>query len=155
MSLAEDERILKKILKSIINSTAGIKYVILVDDSGITLLSESKFKLDDDAPVKKMGAIGGAVLRGGEEQGHILGYGDIKLQITEYDKGMLFSHKIGGNGVMCIATERNVNIGFLKAVIKKWVPKLKSVLDRYLSTDQDAIKEELKGLLNSTDTIPS
>ncbi|TFF97269.1 MAG: roadblock/LC7 domain-containing protein [Promethearchaeota archaeon] len=154
MSFNEDERVLKKILKVIINSTAGVKYVILVDDSGITLLSESKFKLDDDAPVKKMGAIGGAVLRGGEEQGHILGYGNIRLQITEYDKGMLFSHKIG-KGVICIATERNVNIGFLKAVIKKYVPKLRAVLDRYLTSDQDAIKEELKGLLNSSDIITS
>ncbi len=153
MSFTKDEQILKKILRSIINSTAGIKYVILVDDSGITLLSQSKFKQSDDAPVKKMGAIGGAVLRGGEEQGHILGYGDIRLQITEYDKGMLFSHKIG-KGVMCIATETNINLGFLRAVIKKWVPKLKQIMDRYLSTDQEGLKEQLKGLFNS-DTITS
>ena len=153
MSYANDERILKKILNSIINSTAGIKYAIIIDDSGISILSQSKFRINkDEASVEKIGAIGGAVLMAGEEQGQILGYGNIHLQITEYDKGMLFSMKVG-KGTLCIATDLNVNIGLIRAIIKKWAPKLKDILTRYLEPDQEAIKDELKGLFNSSDTI--
>ncbi|MBY8982543.1 MAG: hypothetical protein KGD57_06325, partial [Candidatus Lokiarchaeota archaeon] len=64
----EDEIILKKILQAIINSTAGVKYTIIIDESGITLLSQSKFRLsDDNTSVEKIGAIGGAVFMAGEE----------------------------------------------------------------------------------------
>jgi len=152
MDYSEDEQMLKKILKSIINSTAGLKYAIIIDDTGITIMSQSKFKLaDDEISVEKIGAIGGAVFMAGEEQGQILDYGEIDLQITEYGKGMLFSMKVG-KGVLCLASDKNVNIGFVRAVMKKWAPKLGKILDRYLESDQDAINEELKELFNS-DTI--
>lgn len=152
MDYSEDERMLKKILKAIINSTAGLKYAIIIDDTGITIMSQSKFKLaDDEISVEKIGAIGGAVFMAGEEQGQILDYGEIDLQITEYGKGMLFSMKVG-KGVLCLASDKNVNIGFVRAVMKKWAPKLGKILDRYLESDQDAINEELKELFNS-DTI--
>ncbi|TXT67093.1 MAG: Regulator protein [Promethearchaeota archaeon] len=152
MSFTNDEQMLKKILNSIMNSAAGIKYAIIIDDSGISLLSVSKFRINkNDASVEKIGAIGGAVLMAGEEQGQILGYGKIHLQITEYDKGMLFSMKVG-SGTLCIATDLNVNIGLIRALIKKWAPKLTEILNRYLEPDQEAIKEELKGLFSS-DTL--
>ncbi|TXT61160.1 MAG: Regulator protein [Promethearchaeota archaeon] len=152
MNYSEDERMLKKILNAIINSTAGLRYAIIIDDTGITIMSQSKFKLaDDEISVEKIGAIGGAVFMAGEEQGQILNYGKIDLQITEYGKGMLFSMKVG-KGVLCLASDKNVNIGFVRAVMKKWAPKLGKILDRYLESDQDAINEELKELFNS-DTI--
>ncbi len=145
----EDEVVLKKILKSIIDSTAGVKYTIIIDETGITLLSQSKFKLsDDNTSVEKIGAIGGAVFMAGEEQGVILGYGNIDLQITEYNKGMIFSMKIG-RGVLCIATEKNVNIGFIRAVMKKWAPKLEKVLESYLDVSENVVNKELKELFNS------
>lgn len=152
MNYSEDERMLKKILNAIINSTAGLRYAIIIDDTGITIMSQSKFNLaDDEISVEKIGAIGGAVFMAGEEQGQILDYGEIDLQITEYGKGMLFSMKIG-KGVLCLASDKNVNIGFVRAVMKKWAPKLAKILDRYLESDQSAINEELKELFNS-DTI--
>ena len=85
MSYSEDEIRLKKILTSIINSAPGLKYALLTDDTGITILSQSKFKFSDNEgiSVEKIGAIGGAVFVAGEEQGYILGYGSINLQITE------------------------------------------------------------------------
>ncbi|MBY9007602.1 MAG: hypothetical protein KGD63_12700 [Candidatus Lokiarchaeota archaeon] len=145
----EDEILLKKILKSIISSSAGVKYTILIDETGITLLSQSKFKLsDDNTSVEKIGAIGGAVFMAGEEQGVILGYGSIDLQITEYNKGMLFSKKIG-RGVLCIATEKNINIGYIRAVMKKWAPKLEKVLESYLDISENVVNKELKELFNS------
>ncbi|MFX1338395.1 MAG: roadblock/LC7 domain-containing protein [Promethearchaeota archaeon] len=154
MNYSQDEAILKKILTNIINSTAGLKHAIIIDDTGLTILSQSKFSFsaDQDISVEKIGAIGGAVFTAGEEQGLILGYGNIKTQITEYDKGLIFSVKTG-NGVLCLATDLNVQIGFVRALIKKWAPKIATVLERYLkSSDQEAISDELKELF-SPDTI--
>jgi len=154
LSYSKDEAILKKILTNIINSTAGLKHAIMIDDTGLTILSQSKFSFsgDQNISVEKIGAIGGAVFTAGEEQGLILGYGNIKTQITEYDNGLIFSVKTG-KGVLCLATDLNVQIGFVRALIKKWAPKIASVLERYLkSSDQEAISDELKELF-SPDTI--
>lgn len=149
MSYSEDEKLLNKILTAIINSTAGLKYVLIVDDTGITIMSRSKFALsDDEITVEKIGAIGGAVFTAGEEQGFLLGYGDIKLQITEYERGMIFSVKVS-KGTLCIATDVNVQIGLVRAVMKKWAPKVSTILNRYLKSDQDVINKELKELFNS------
>ena len=149
MSQSNDENLLNRILKEIINSTPGIKHAIIIDDTGITLLSQSKFAtLDEVSSVEKIGAIGGAVFIAGEEQGHVLEYGDIGIQITEYQKGVLFSQKIG-RGILCLATDTNVQIGYVKAILKKWSPKLNQILSRYLQTDQEGINKELKELFNT------
>lgn len=154
MSYSQDERLLKKILTNIISSTAGLKHAIIIDDTGLTILSQSKYSFsgEDDISVEKIGAIGGAVFSAGEEQGLILGYGEIQLQITEYTKGMIFSIKTG-KGILCLATDFNVQIGFIRALIKKWAPRIARLLERYLkSSDQETINEELKELF-SPDTI--
>ena len=153
MSYSQDERILKNLLKEIINSTPGLKYAIIIDDTGITIMSESKFilKNEDDISVEKIGAIGGAVFTAGEEQGYILGYGNIHLQITEYFKGMIFSLKVG-KGVLCIATDKNIQIGLVRALMKRYSQKISNVLDRYLQEEKGEMNKELKELFNS-DTI--
>lgn len=150
MSYSEDEHTLRKILTAIINSTPGLKYAIIVDETGITILSQSKFKFssDDGVSVEKIGAIGGAVFVAGEEQGYLLGYGNIDLQITEYLQGMIFSMKVG-KGVLCVATDKNVQIGLIRAVMKKWAPKITHVLNRYLQVDQAEISKEIKELFGS------
>jgi predicted regulator of Ras-like GTPase activity (Roadblock/LC7/MglB family) len=153
LSYSQDERILKNLLKEIINSTPGLKYAIIIDDTGITIMSESKFilKNEDDISVEKIGAIGGAVFTAGEEQGYILGYGNIHLQITEYFKGMIFSLKVG-KGVLCIATDKNIQIGLVRALMKRYSQKISNVLDRYLQEEKGEMNKELKELFNS-DTI--
>jgi predicted regulator of Ras-like GTPase activity (Roadblock/LC7/MglB family) len=154
LSYSQDEHILKKILNNIINSTAGLKHAIIIDDTGLTIISQSKYTIsgEDSLSVEKIGAIGGAVFTAGEEQGLILGYGDIKTQITEYDKGLIFSIKTG-KGILCLATDLNVQIGFIRALLKRWAPKIASVLSSYLkSSDQETISDELKELF-SPDSI--
>jgi len=153
LGYSNDERILKKILKEIINSTPGLKYAIIIDsNAGLTIMSESKFILksptQEDISVEKIGAIGGAVFTAGEEQGYILGYGNIHLQITEYFKGMIFSLKVG-KGILCIATDKNIQIGLVRALMKRYSQKISSVLDRYLKQDQGEINKELKELFSS------
>ena len=145
MSYSEDENILKRILSEIINSTAGLKNAIIIDDTGITVISTSKFIIDDDISVEKTGAIAGAVYTAGEEQGQILGFGGIGLQITEYDNGLIFSIKIG-QGVLCLTTDLKIQIGMVRSVLKKWASKIGQILDRYLKVDQDVINQELKEL---------
>jgi len=150
LSYSEDELALKKILNTIINSTPGLKYAIIIDDTGITILSQSKFTFseDENVSVEKIGAIGGAVFIAGEEQGHILGYGNINLQITEYFEGMIFSMKVG-KGVLCISTDKKVQIGFVIATMKKWAPKIGEILDRYLQIEQEKLSEEMQKLFRS------
>ena len=151
MSYSKDEVALRKILKTIITSTPGLKYAIIIDDTGITIMSESKFMFsnEEEISVEKIGAIGGAVFTAGEEQGHILGYGTTELQITEYDKGFIFSGKIG-KGVLCIVTaDKNVQIGYMRAIIKRFAPKISQILTRYLQTDQGEMNKELKDLFSS------
>lgn len=153
MSYSEDETKLKQILNTIINSTPGLKYAIITDDTGITIMNQSKFNFSDNdsTPVEKIGAIGGAVFIAGEEQGHILGYGNITLQITEYFEGMIFSMKVG-KGVLCISTDKRVQIGFIIAMMKKWAPKITTILNRYLKDDQGELSKEIKELFG-TDTV--
>lgn len=140
-------------MNDIINSTPGLKYAIIIDDTGITIISEAKFTFsnEEDISVEKIGAIGGAVFTAGEEQGHILGYGEIDLQITEYFKGMIFSVKVG-KGVLCIATDKNVQIGYVRALMKKYAPSISSILNQYLQEEKGEINKELKELFSS-DTI--
>ena len=154
MSSSRNEQMLKQILTTIINSTAGLKYAIIIDDTGLTIASQSKFTFteDDHVSVEKIGAIGGAVFTAGEEQGQILGYGEINLQITEYKKGLIFSIKLD-DGVLVLATDLKVQVGFIRALLKKWAPKITKILNKYLeSSDQKAMKDELKELF-STDSL--
>jgi len=145
LSYSEDENLLKRILSEIINSTAGLKNAIIIDDTGITVMSTSKFIIDDEISVEKTGAIAGAVYTAGEEQGQILGFGGIGLQITEYDNGLIFSIKIG-QGVLCLTTDIKIQIGMVRNVLKKWAPKIAQILNRYLRVDQDVINREIKEL---------
>ncbi len=149
---SEDERTLKLILEKIMNSTIGIRHVILMDSSGITLKSVSKFAVDGvEGTVERIGAIGGAVFQAGEEQGEILGFGKIKIQITEYDKGFLFGMKIGDSGIICVITDIDIQVGILKMILQKWALKIKEILKRYLYTDHKVISSELKSLFGSED----
>jgi predicted regulator of Ras-like GTPase activity (Roadblock/LC7/MglB family) len=150
LSYSEDELKLKKILTIIINSTPGLKFALITDDTGITILSQAKFKFSDQngISVEKIGAIGGAVFVAGEEQGHILGYGAIDLQITEYLEGMIFSMKVG-KGVLCIVSDKNAQIGFIRATMKKWAPQITIILNRYLQADQADLGKEVKELFRS------
>ena len=146
---SSETAMIKKILSEIINSTAGLKHVIIIDETGITIASQSKFNIaDEGVSVEKIGAIGGAVFSAGEEQGEILGFGPINLQITEYDKGLLLSVKIG-RGILCISADLNVQIGYVRALVKKYKATFSSLLEKYLKTDQEGVNKELKELFQS------
>ncbi|MFX1447777.1 MAG: hypothetical protein ACFFCG_06535 [Promethearchaeota archaeon] len=64
---------------------------------------------------------------------------------------MIFSLKVG-KGILCIATDKNIQIGLVRAIMKKYSQKISSVLDRYLQEEKGEMNKELKELFNS-DTI--
>jgi hypothetical protein len=70
------------------------------------------------------------------------------LQITEYFEGMIFSMKVG-KGVLCIATDKKVQIGFIIATMKKHAPHIATILDQYLHTEQGEMSKEMKELFRS------
>jgi hypothetical protein len=57
-----------------------------------------------------------------------------------------------GKGVLCISTDKKVQIGFIIAIMKKWASKITSVLNRYLQDDQDEMSKEIRELFRS-DTV--
>ena len=61
---------------------------------------------------------------------------------------MLYGIKTG-KGILCLATDTNVQMGFIRATLKKWAPKISKILTRYLQTDQEGINEELKELFKT------
>ena len=149
MNYSKDEFKLNRILNEIINSTKGLKYVIIIDDAGYTILSRSKltFPYEDGNLIEKIGAIGCANFIAGEEQGQILGYGDTNLQITEYDEGMIFTTKVG-KGILCLTTDNHIYIDYIRELIKKWAPQITVILQNYLMPKKSEMKKSLKELLN-------
>jgi len=62
---------------------------------------------------------------------------------------MIFSLKVG-KGILTVATDKNIQIGLVKAIMIKYSQKIAQVLNRYLQLDdQGEIKKELKELFNS------
>ncbi|MHA1897338.1 MAG: hypothetical protein ACTSU2_08095, partial [Promethearchaeota archaeon] len=70
-----DELIIEKILNRILMGAAGIREVILMDRTGITITYVSKLNTNKKINIDKIGAIGGAVFQAVEEQGECLEYG--------------------------------------------------------------------------------
>ena len=61
---------------------------------------------------------------------------------------MIFSAKVG-NGVLCIATDNKVQIGFVRALLNRYAVKIGHILSNYLKQDQEGINNELKALFGT------
>jgi len=62
---------------------------------------------------------------------------------------MIFSLKVG-KGILCVATDKNIQIGLVRAIMNKYSQKIASVLKSYLQQeDQGEINKELKELFSS------
>ncbi len=147
-----------EILSKIIKSESGIKKVILVDRTGLTIAHVSKFSYYP-VDIDGIGAIASAVFCASEEQGKNLDIGELKIVTSEFDDGKIFAASCG-KGVLCVITEADVNIGMVRLVIKKGSDKLQQILDEFLAekpaaaptptpetTKELAEKEELEAAL--------
>ncbi|MHA1238353.1 MAG: roadblock/LC7 domain-containing protein [Candidatus Odinarchaeia archaeon] len=126
-----DVKAFDKILSKIIKSESGIKKVILVDRTGLTIAHVSKFSYYP-VDVDGIGAIASAVFCASEEQGKNLDIGDLDIVTSEFSDGKIFAASVG-KGVLCVITDKDVNIGMVRLVIKKTSDELKKVLDEFLS----------------------
>ncbi len=120
-----------EILSKIIKSESGIKKVILVDRTGLTIAHVSKFSYYP-VDIDGIGAIASAVFSASEEQGKNLEIGDLDLLSSEFTDGKIFAASCG-KGVLSVITDKDVNIGMVRLLIKKTSEQLKEILDEFLA----------------------
>ncbi len=119
------------ILSKIIKSETGIKKVILVDRTGLTIAHVSKFSYYP-VDVDGIGAIASAVFCASEEQGKNLDIGELAIVTSEFDNGKIFASSCG-KGVLCVITEPDVHIGMVRLVMKRASGELQKILDEFLA----------------------
>ncbi len=119
--------IIDVVLQKVLRSEPGIKKVILVDQTGLTISHVSKAS-DFSIDVNGIGAIASAVYSASEEQGHPLKIGDLQILSSEFLEGKIFAAGIEKT-IICIVTGVHVNIGMIRYLIQKAIKDLKQVLD--------------------------
>ena len=155
-----DVKAFDKILARIIKSEPGIKKVILADRTGLTIAHVSKFSYYP-VDVDGIGAIASAVFCASEEQGKSLDIGNLNIVTSEFYDGKIFAASCG-QGVLCIITDKDVNIGMIRLVMKNASSELEKVLSEFLGeappmmeelgSDKDE-DEDLKTALSDLDKI--
>ncbi len=137
-----DPKVFDKILTDIIRQDKGIKRVILVDKTGLTIANVAKlsyFPVDTDS----IGAIASAVFCASEEQGKNLQIGELEIVTSEFSEGKIFASACG-KGVLCVVSEAEVNIGMIRLVMKKQGVQLADELEKFLAVEPTSpAKDEL------------
>jgi len=134
--------VVMKVLKKILGVSPGIRYCLVLDNSGMTLASVSKFQ--SDVNLERFGAISGTIYHTIEEQGFLIGYGKIKSQITEYEQGFIFSQGLG-DSYLIVATDLMVNMGIVRGLMNKYSPLLRKIMAVSFQTIS-AIPEDIKSI---------
>jgi len=130
--LSIDTKSFDNILSKIIKSESGIKKVILVDRTGLTIAGASKFSYFP-AIVDGIGAVASAVFCGSEEQGKLLDLGELEIVTSEFSGGKVFTASCGLKGVLTLISDPDINIGLIRLILKRSGDKLKELLDGFLS----------------------
>ncbi len=127
-----DTKSFDTILSKIIKSESGIKKVILVDRTGLTIASVSKFSYFP-ADVDGIGAIASAVFCASEEQGKNLELGELEIVTSEFSGGKIFASACGKKGVLTLISDPDINIGLIRLILKRSGEELREILDEFLS----------------------
>ncbi|MCD6164646.1 MAG: roadblock/LC7 domain-containing protein [Candidatus Baldrarchaeia archaeon] len=147
-----DVKLFEKILSDLIKSESGIRKVILVDRTGLTIAHASKFSYYP-VDIDGIGAIASAVFVASEEQGKNLDIGELMLVTSEFEQGKIFAASCG-KGVLCVITDSDVNIGMVRLLMKRAATELEKVLDEFLSEQttlpatEEKTREKLKSALD-------
>ncbi len=131
-----DPKAFDRILTEIIRQDKGIKKVILVDRTGLTIANVSKLSYYP-VDVDSIGAIASAVFAASEEQGNNLQIGTLEIVTSEFSEGKIFASACG-KGVLCVVSEAQVNIGLIRLVMKKQGAQLAEELDKFLAVEASA-----------------
>jgi len=152
-----DPKAFDKILTEIIRQDKGIKKVILVDKTGLTIANVSKLSYYP-VDVDSIGAIASAVFCASEEQGKNLQIGELEIVTSEFSEGKIFASACG-KGVLCVVSEAEVNIGLIRLVMKKQGVQLANELDKFLAVeplspkDAELDEEDLKSALAELERV--
>jgi len=130
--LSIDTKSFDNILSKIIKSESGIKKVILVDRTGLTIASVSKFSYFP-ADVDGIGAIASAILCASEQQGKNLDLGDLEVITGEFTGGKIFASSCGPEGALTLISDPDINIGLIRLILKRSGNELKEILGGFLS----------------------
>lgn len=120
------------ILTKVIRADSGIKKAILVDRTGLTISNVSRFTYyasDADS----IGVIASAVFCASEEQGVSLHIGKLDIVTSEFGTGNIFATSTG-RGVLCVITDRGINLGIIRLVMRKASSDLAQKLDNFLTS---------------------
>ncbi len=142
MSISIDTKSFDNILSKIIKSESGIKKVILVDRTGLTIASVSKFSYFP-ADVDGIGAIASAVFCASEEQGKNLELGNLEIVTSEFLGGKIFASSCGPKGVLTLISDPDINIGLIRLILKRSGDELKEILDEFLAESPDLVDSGL------------
>lgn len=129
----------------------GILHIVLMDKTGVMVAVFSKYvfkQVDIDA----VGAIMGAVFQAAEEESNSLEFGGLEIQINEFKSGFRFAVACEDIGVLAVVTDKDVNIGLVRAAMKKYAITLAKAMKKTFSTANSRAMEDLKDLF-STDEL--
>jgi predicted regulator of Ras-like GTPase activity (Roadblock/LC7/MglB family) len=152
-----DPKAFDRILTEIIRQDKGVKKVILVDKTGLTIANVSKLSYYP-VDVDSIGAIASAVFCASEEQGKNLQIGELEIVTSEFSEGKIFASACG-KGVLCVVSEAEVNIGLIRLVMKKQGVQLADELDKFLAVeplspkDSELDEEDLKSALAELERV--
>jgi predicted regulator of Ras-like GTPase activity (Roadblock/LC7/MglB family) len=127
-----DPKEFEVILTKVIRADSGIKKAILVDRTGLTISHVSRFTYyasDADS----IGVIASAVFCASEEQGSSLHIGGLDIVTSEFGSGVIFATSTG-RGVLCVITDRGINLGIIRLVMRKAASDLAQKLDLFLAS---------------------
>ena len=132
------DSVLRKNFKSEKKSECDIKKVILVDKTGLTIASVSKFSYFP-ADVDGIGAIASAVFIASEKQGKDLELGDLKIVTCEVLGGKIFASSCGSKTILTLVSDPDCNDESARLILKRFCDELKEILDEFLSDFPDIL----------------
>ncbi len=127
------------LLHDVIIKDGSILQVILADKTGLTIAHTSRFEIDAK-DTDALGAIASAIYLASEQQGNDVNLKGLNMIISEFSNGKIFVSDCG-NAVLSIITEKNVNIGAIRMLIKETSEKLKEQVDRMIAPVEEVAEE--------------
>lgn len=126
-----DPRQFDQVLSKIIKSDTGIKKVILVDRTGLTIAHASR-RSYVSVDVDGIGAIASAVFMASAEQGLNLAIGNLDIVTSEFNVGKIFA-SLCGKGILTIISDADVNIGMIRLLMRRAREDLSGLLEQFLA----------------------
>ncbi|MFX0098243.1 MAG: roadblock/LC7 domain-containing protein [Candidatus Hodarchaeota archaeon] len=143
---------IRQILEQIGTSIPSIQYCLLMDRTGLLISSYGKYvfkEIDMDA----VGALVGAVFQAGEEEGNAIEFKNLEIQINEYAEGFRFAVACEDVGVLSVISGKDVQIGLVRAAMKKYSPYLTKLMRKMFSTSGQEAMEDLKDLFSDFESF--